>query len=74
MVCEDVSKLVGFSMELASDGVSENGGGRGLVMALKDESMGMLGPGGQPVPECLLGCGVLLLVVGIGDGFEEGVG
>ena len=55
-------------------GVFEDGGGRGLVVVLKDESVGVLGSSGQPVPKGLLGCvdGVLLLCSS--DVFEYSVG
>ena len=58
-------------MKLASGGVPENSGGRGFIMVLEDKSVGMLWPGGQPVPKGLLCFGVLLLVLGSGDGLEE---
>ena len=44
-------------------GVFEDGGGRGLIVVLENESMGVPRSSGQPVPKGLLGCvdSVLLL-------------
>lgn len=63
MVSEDVIGLVNLSVELSRGRVPKDGGGRGLVMVLEDEPVGVLGPGGQPAPKCLLSCGDLLFLV-----------
>jgi hypothetical protein len=74
VLCEYIGELVGLSMELPRGGVPEDGGGRGFVMILEYEPVGVLGFGGQPVSEGLLGCSSLLLLVCSGHAPEVGGG
>ena len=74
VVGKDVDEVVCVSMKLSCMGVFEDGGGRGLIMILENESVGVPRSGGQPVPKGLLGCVDGVLSLCSSDVFEHSVG